>query len=189
MESLLSDIMQFADGLLDHWVAFATGSIPVMILGIWERWKNKPVSFRFYVVVFLALGFVAASFQTWRQEHKTRLELIATRPNTRNADVVEHLQKFYSETSEFHRRGVTLLKAPDDDFNKFVDDTNTWATSTGKWVLNNMGRPAFDRINQPSDSNLSYLGVSQERSNFVMSIAALQENMGRLVENSAWDKR
>jgi hypothetical protein len=34
MGTLFSDMLQFAEGLLDHWVAFATGSAPVMLIGL-----------------------------------------------------------------------------------------------------------------------------------------------------------
>src|ERR1700733_2690331 len=67
------DLWQYIVDLFDHWAAFMTGGIPVAILAIWERWRGRNVSFRFYVVVFLVFGFVAASFQTWREENKARL--------------------------------------------------------------------------------------------------------------------
>jgi hypothetical protein len=60
--SLLFDILQFADGLLEHYAAFVTGSVLVMILGIWERAKNRPVSFRSYIIFVLAFGFVVSTF-------------------------------------------------------------------------------------------------------------------------------
>lgn len=72
-----SDILQFANAILEHWVALVTGSLPVMILGIWERFKNKSVSFRFYAVAFLALGFVISAFQAFNQvSHELKSETI-----------------------------------------------------------------------------------------------------------------
>jgi len=70
---MLSDIWRFLADLLDNWAAFMTGGIPVAVLALWERWQQRPISFRRFAAIFLLFGFAAASFQTWRQEHAERV--------------------------------------------------------------------------------------------------------------------
>jgi hypothetical protein len=69
---MLADIGQYLWDLADNWAAFLTGGIPVAVLVVWERWRSKQSNFRFFVAIFLVFGFVAANFQTWRQEHAAR---------------------------------------------------------------------------------------------------------------------
>ena len=142
VSSLLTDILQFAYGLLDHYAAFVTGSVLVMILGIWERAKNRPVSFRAYIIFVLAFGFVVASFQTWRQEHSERLALGAPQHWERSPETVRHLQKMYAEVSDFNRRAFALKNGSEDDFLELATEVDAWGKENGKWILENMGDAA-----------------------------------------------
>jgi hypothetical protein len=121
-----------------------------MIWAIWERATNRNISFRYYVIVFLVFGFVAASFQTWRQEQKERLTLTTTQPAGRNPDVVQHLRQLYSEASDLHRRALQLINAPDEEFKKLQDEATVFGATSGKWILENMGqasiRPGYAAI-------------------------------------------
>jgi hypothetical protein len=107
--------------------------------------------------------------------------------SARREDIIEHLQKFYSEAADFHRRGVAALNAPDEEFNKLGKEVDLWGTATGKWILEHMGRAALDRVIQTSNSSLSYTGVTRERNNAVMNLRTLQENIGHLIDGRAWD--
>src|SRR5260370_13747777 len=104
MRMFFSDVLQFALDLLEHWVAFATGSSLAMIAGAWEHWKRRAISWRLYVVAFLALGFVAASFQAWRQE---RLESV----HFLGAAIAPQLQKYYVERDHYPRARPGARKA------------------------------------------------------------------------------
>jgi hypothetical protein len=183
---MFADISQFADHLLDHYVAFATGSVPVMILGIYERWKNRPVSFRFYVVVFLAFGFVAAGFQTWREEHAARNAL--EKHWERSPEIVRHLQKMYAEVSEFNRRAYAVISGPDADFQELSKEVHVWSGENGRWILDNMGTAAYYRVIQNS-GQIPQHGDNLERAKLSVVLQIMQQNLGQLVENSAWDKR
>src|SRR5258705_10413191 len=109
MEAFFSDILEFALGLLDHWVAFATGSVPVMIVGAWEHWRGRSVSWRFYVVVFLVFGFTAASFQTWRRDRSEEI-------HSRDAAIVQQLKIYYVDAEKHRRSFQELQMAPDQKY-------------------------------------------------------------------------
>ena len=161
-----------------------------MILAIWERWKNRTVSFRFYVVVFLAFGFVAASFQTWRQEHYERIKAEQTlKPRERDPAVVEQLQKFYSEAATFNRRVLVALQGPDEEFNRIDGEFLVWTNGVDAWIKSNMAPAALDRVGQISPSSQQYVGVSQQRNALAYGTMMIRDNLKALIENPAWDKR
>jgi hypothetical protein len=188
MGPLLSDIVQFADGLLDHWVAFATGSVLVMILGIWERAKNRTASFRFYVVVVLAFGFVVASFQTWRAEHAARVALQASPHWERSPDVARRLQQMYAEVSEFNRRSFAGIDGSNEDFKQLEKDVDSWSQENGKWILDNLGTAAYYRVIKNSGP-LPESTDANHQQRLLVVLQIMQQNIGQLVESSAWDKR
>jgi hypothetical protein len=176
MGAILSDVLQFADGLLEHWVAFATGSVPVMILGFWERWKGRSVSRRFYFVLFLAFGFAAASFQTWRQERSERI-------HSRDAAIILQLQKYYVEAEE-HRRSVAESQtASDQEFDAVKQEADHWSNDLGHWIVDNMGWPAYVQlIKTPQERP-----PPGDRAQLLFMVTMIRDNPEKLIENPAWD--
>jgi hypothetical protein len=73
---MLADIGQYLWDLAEHWAAFMTGGIPAALILIVERLRGKQLPLRAFVM-FLAFGFVAASYQAHNQLsdelRKTRL--------------------------------------------------------------------------------------------------------------------
>jgi hypothetical protein len=179
MAALLSDILQFGLRLLDHWVAFATGSVPVMIVGAWEHWKGRSVSWRFYVVVFLAFGFTAASFQTWRQDRSERTHF-------RDAALVQQLQNYYVEAENQRRSVLEAQRASDQEFQVVKKKAETWAEDVGHWIIETMGWPAYVRLIKVPEEKL---GGRDERAQLLFMITLIRDNLERLIENNAWDKQ
>jgi hypothetical protein len=59
---MLADVGQYLWDLADNWAAFMTGGIPAALILIVERLRRKQLPLRTFVI-FLAFGFVAASYQ------------------------------------------------------------------------------------------------------------------------------
>jgi hypothetical protein len=58
MKDFLIAVWQFAVALLDQWGALMTGGIVIASLALWERRRNKPVSWNVYfslVLVFFSV--------------------------------------------------------------------------------------------------------------------------------------
>jgi hypothetical protein len=187
---MLADVVQFIGDLLDHWVAFGTGSIPVMIIGIWERWRSRNVSFRFYAALFLAFGFTAASFQTWRQEHNARIldEQTILHSKERTATKAK-LQTFYIEIGQMIDAPV-VKDISADDFKKFADATNIKLDAMVRWITENMGQPAAARFLDRSGmvggrySN----AVNDTHNTILMNENRYRQNLLAMIESAAWDK-
>jgi hypothetical protein len=185
-----ADIIQYAWDLLDHWSAFMTGGIPVAILAVWERWRSRNVSFRFYVAIFLGFGFAAASFQTWRQENAGRLLAEQTDISARQRLAKKaELQKFFIEA------GV-LLNTPidraisDQDFKKYSDSVELWINTTGKWIRDNLGDAALAKfLDRSTTTFLMYdASVNTMHNNIINGLVSIRKNLSTLVETNAWDK-
>lgn len=69
------DFLAFVYAVIDNWAAFITGGIPAALFILYERWRNRPVSWRSFFSIFIILGFLAASFSAWREErHKVLVQ-------------------------------------------------------------------------------------------------------------------
>jgi hypothetical protein len=176
MAKFFVDLLQFMDALIDHWVAFVTGSVPALLLGIWEHWKGRSLSWRTYVAVFLVFGFVAASFQTWRAE---RVE----GAHARNPAIVQQLQKFYVEAEEYRR---TIEQATGPARETVQREADEWAEGVGHWIIDNMGMAAYVRLIKLPEGQSKY-GTDESHRTQAM-LALIRDNLEKLIENGAWDK-
>jgi hypothetical protein len=128
------DLLQYIVDLFDHWAAFMTGGIPVALLALWERWRGRNVSFRFYVAVFLIFGFSAASFQTWRAA-KTELTGLQGGTSPANRVAMKNLIGVaISQTDELLKNWDT--KDPD----SFKHEANFWTNRVGYLVEHAYGK-------------------------------------------------
>jgi hypothetical protein len=184
---MFADFSLFITDLLDNWAAFMTGGIPVAILAVWERWRSRNVSFRFYMAIFLGVGFAAASFQTWRQEHAIRIQVEQLAPHSRSASTTQHLQKYYAEASQFQREAAAAANGPEDEFRILETKIDAWSKNTGGWILQNMGEAAYHRVIQ-SESLPNIAAVGNDRVRVQLIMGTIRDNIGRLLENPAWDK-
>jgi hypothetical protein len=188
MATLFSDIVQFADDLLDHYVAFGTGSLPVLVLAFWERWKGRTVSFRLFVVVFLAFGLLAASFETWRFEvvARTNAEKALSSAAKRDTTVIA-LKAFYAEADVLFRESLAV-KTPD-ELKKYDAKADDFSRRLEKWVTENMGAAANARLMRYSmPPNLTFrTAIGQDHSSSIVAIMPMKENIAAIIENSAWD--
>lgn len=187
-----SDIWQYILSLFDHWAAFMTGGIPVALLAVWERWRNRNVTFRLYFGVFLVFGFVAASFQTWNEEHRARIAAEQTSAKTKNHAVEKaQLQKFYMEGGELLQKPITK-ETSDADFKIYENECNAWLNKTIVWIQENMGDAAKARFLDIS-GNLSFSypnAKNEEHAHIISGINNFRKNLQVLiVEFDAWNSK
>lgn len=167
-----------------------TGGVPVAILAVWERWRGRNVSFRFYVAVFLGFGFAAASVQTWREENKARMiaEQTIARAKERTATKAQ-LQTFYIELGQ-----MIDIQVPKDisteDFAKFGAASDLKIGEMASWILKNMGPPAFARfLDRTGMMAVTYpAAVNQIHNTLLMNESRYRQNVLAMIESSAWDK-
>ncbi len=177
MRMFFSDVLQFALDLLEHWVAFATGSSLAMIAGAWEHWRGRAISWRLYIVAFLAFGFVAASFQTWRQE---RFESV----HFRDSSIAQQLQKYYVEAEQYRRAMLEAQRAPDQEFDAVKKEADAWAQDMGHWIIDRMGWAAYTRLIKLPEEKAKLSGRGDwEQSLFTFT--TIRDNLEKLVENPA----
>jgi len=176
-----SDVLQFALDLLEHWVAFATGSSLAMIAGAWEHWRGRAISWRLYIVAFLAFGFVAASFQTWRQE---RFESV----HFRDSSIAQQLQKYYVEAEQYRRSILEAQMAPVEEFEAAKKEADAWAQDMGHWIIDRMGWAAYVRMIRLPEEKAKLSGRG-DREQSLFAFTTIRDNLEKLIENPAWDKQ
>jgi hypothetical protein len=66
----MRDILAYLLALADHWIQLLTGGAITGLLGLYERWKQKPVSIWFYFKGVLTVFFLLASFLAWQEQFK-----------------------------------------------------------------------------------------------------------------------
>jgi hypothetical protein len=187
-----SDIWQYVLDLSDHWAAFMTGGAPVALLALWERWRNRNVSFRFYVAIFLGFGFAAASFQTWRDEYKARVIAEQTVAHSKqHAAEKAQLQKFYTDGGDLLNRNIPK-NINDEDFKKYGDECDAWLNRTVEWIAQNMGEAAKARFLDTASyvTWTSPRAVNQTHGNIINALVNYRKNLQVLiVEFDAWNSK
>ena len=107
----------------------------------------------------------------------------------RNPDTVRRLQKMYAEVSEFNRRAFALMNGPDDEFQKLSNEVDAWSKENRKWILDNMSLAAYYRVIKNPGPLPAQVSGNQKRGELSVVLQIMQQNLGQLVESSAWDKR
>lgn len=160
-----------------------TGGIPAALALVIERLRKAQMPVRTFAVVFLAFGFLAASFASWRNEHVARMAAIN---KGRNPTVVRQLQEYYAEAGSAYVQ-ITSAKT-DKEFNEARKSAEEWATEMGHWVTENMGNGAYVRLIQTPHPPPTVDKVKSERADSAFIFAVIRDNLAMFVENPAWDK-
>jgi hypothetical protein len=71
----MENMLLFVGALVSHWASFFTGGAIVAALAIYERATRRSISWTVYAAIFVAGGFLAASYETWSDEHQKVSEL------------------------------------------------------------------------------------------------------------------
>jgi hypothetical protein len=66
----MSELRLWLSAVIWHWQALVTGGVITAALEIWRRLGGRPLSRKWYIVVFIGGYFVIASFLAWRDEHR-----------------------------------------------------------------------------------------------------------------------
>jgi hypothetical protein len=143
------------------------------------------------ISAFLVCGFLAASFQTWRDENKARIaaEQTNAKANGRAAEKAQ-LQQFYVEGGNLYR--LLPKDISEEDFQKYEDECNRWLNRTVEWIAQNMGEAAKARFLDTA-SAINYTSpnaVNQKHSNIINAIGNYRKNLQvSIAEFDAWDKK
>jgi hypothetical protein len=181
------NLYQYIIDLFDHWAAFMTGGIPVALWVAWERLRSRPISYRAFVA-FLVCGFLAASFQTWRDEYKARdaAERAIALSKDRSAEKAQ-LQKFYTEGGDLLR--LLPKDITEADFKKYNDECDAWLNHVVEWIAMNMGEAAKARF-LDTVSYINYTSpnsVNPTHANIINALSNYRKNLQVLiVEFDAW---
>jgi hypothetical protein len=184
--AMLADIGQYLFDLADNWAAFMTGGIPVAVVAIWERWKGRAIPLRAYFLLFLGVGFAAASFQTWQHEYTARIRAEQATGKGRSAVTVLQLQEFYADAAAFYMQATDAKS--DAEFKQTEKAILEWSDRLGEWVTKNMGSGAYIRLIESTGPPPTIKNVKPERVDLIVTMATIRDNLAKFVETSAWDK-
>jgi hypothetical protein len=92
--SVYGDIGTYLAAVWEHWKLLAGGCALIVLLGLWERHKEKTLDWKLYLIL-LGLLFVWACFLAWRDERNDR-----RKANETNTELVKRLDSLSSP--DFH---------------------------------------------------------------------------------------
>jgi hypothetical protein len=175
--------MSFADfvlSILAHWGALMTGGAIIAFLGLWERWRSKPLSWALYK--WIAVLFVLfAVFLAWNDEHSKVIAL------TKRDPIKQQLRMFYAE-------GEKLAEGPPSReqgaYKKYQADIRAWQAKVVKWLDEDMALGASSKFKEyrthlPTGG---YEGADQQEIWDRNYISALCANLDEMIKSDAWDK-
>ncbi len=162
-----------------------TGGIPAAIFLLAERIRKKQFEWRAFFIVFIVIGFFAASFQTWRDEyaHKSAAEAIREQH-------VAMLKQFYAETNDLWREVYSIPQnISPEDYKKLIDKADTLSRRLEDWVRTNMGPGANAHLLRiPTAPGPTYSSaISKNHNSELNALASTKQAIEDLITNPAWD--
>jgi hypothetical protein len=129
---LMNEIVVFIWAILSHWGELSTGGIIVASVGVFERWRNRPIPWRLSVCLMAAF-LLGAIFMAWQDEYRknqglaartSQLDRTSQDKDRRIADLQSKLETLTLQATQTghdaeHRREVRK------DVGKFLAEGNT----------------------------------------------------------------
>jgi len=109
--------------------------------------------------------------------------------NIKRRKLIEILQEFYVVVGPIITRPLPA-DISETDFNKYMEEANTWINNCANWIGENMGVPARERfLDRTGMLNMtSASAVNVAHNNVIQNLTRLRQNLLVLVESGAWDK-
>ena len=133
--------------------------------------------------LWLCIGIVAAYFLSWW--------LTSIEPRSRRSQIQAGLKPHYEA---INRWGLAIKHtANEDELTKFTPDLEAVLTEAGNWILDNMGRAAFEKFKIPRVGSLIWTWpgqspvAAQKRSNIICLNEARLEVLSEFLRYDAWD--
>jgi hypothetical protein len=155
-----------------------------------ERWpatKRKP-----FEIWIMAIGVLLAGFFAWKDEHalrvaaETQVTTLQTqlRQKKDRASIKEQLKNFFVTSNDIFFRQLPK-DISNEDFQKFVADSNRWFNETAQWIYANLGPAAAAKfadiggilpINWDRAANPTHNGI-------INSMTKYRSNLQNLIGN------
>jgi hypothetical protein len=178
-----SGLLDFARAMLAGWFTRMSGplSVPAAALALWV--DNNAAKYLFGVTAFVCLW--ATAYLVWKAEHDKVIQLKKRRSRT-----TAKLQEFYASAAPIIERSLSK-EISKTDFNKYIEEAQTWTTNCKNWIDQNMGSPAKARFLDRTDMLLTSVpgAVNEEHINIVRNLTRWSQNLLILIESGGvWDK-
>jgi hypothetical protein len=99
------------------------------------------------------------------------------------------LHEFYAGVGPIIERSLPK-NIPEDDFNKYVDEADVWATQCAEWIYDNIGFAASERFKDKTGMSHGWImgAVNEGHSNVIRILTRYRKNLLELIENyHAWN--
>jgi hypothetical protein len=187
----------FLSAVASNWGTLVTGGALIGMLGVFERWRNRPLSWRAYRWIAAGAVFVACYF-SWLAEHDARnvterdLKAAQDKSTDRQLSNIKlvQLQKFYGEAGPIIEANLPK-DISTEDFEKWVTTAQAWADTTANWIDENLGPAAVARFTDRSGAlTFSYSGAANPKHEAMINgLTQLRKNLATIIESRAWDAR
>jgi hypothetical protein len=109
--------------------------------------------------------------------------------NVKRKQIVEQLQKFYTESTPILNADLPKNISAE-DFAKYQAVYNSWVVRCSGWIQQNMGEPARDRfLDYGSGFSFNWdRAVNPQHNNIINLMGSYRKNLTTLIETNAWDK-
>lgn len=179
----------------EFWIArCCVGMAALIFIGvaiIWIVMMGWPSLARVLIAAVLgALSLVGFS-EAFRLINGREATLLA-----KSSAVVDRRAEIRAKLQEFYIEAGSLLDANipkgigDEEFKKYSDGADLWATNTANWIGTNLGPAARAKfLDRSSAPFLMYNAAANEKHNTIINaLTAFRKNLSTLIETSAWDK-
>ncbi len=191
----MSSTLSFLYAVGSNWGALVTGGVLIGILGVFERWRNRPLSWRAYRWIAAGAVFVACYF-AWLAEHDARFS--AEHDLRVSQDKLTHqqldnqklaqLQSLYAEVGPIIEANLPK-DISTEDFEKWAAAAQNWADTTANWINANLGVAAAARFTDRSGAlTFSYSrAVNSKHEAILNGLTQLRKNLTTIIESRSWD--
>jgi len=159
--------------------------------GLLSLLSNPKFGFGLFGAIVIS-RILCAPYWIWKDDQKTiaalREDHTAERQR-RNRNIAK-LQDFYASCALIIERSYPK-DISEDDFNKYIDEAQTWTTNCANWIDKNMGSPAKARFLDRANMLMAFVpgAVNETHINIVRNLTRWSQNLLELIQNyDAWGK-
>lgn len=102
---------------------------------------------------------------------------------------VRRLKEFYAEVDSIINAKLPKETTSQDDFAKYCQKANVWASDCANWVKSEMGELAQARfLDRSNMQDVSIIGAyNRQHGTVVQNLSRFKSNLRSMIENPAWD--
>lgn len=191
----MGSFLSFLIAVASNWGTLVTGGVLIGLLGVFERWRNRPLAWRAYRWIAAGAVFVACYF-AWSTEHDAR---VLAEHNLKAAEAkladrqlsnerLAQLQSFYEEVGPIIEANLPKDISAE-DFDKWASTGQTWADTTATWIKENLGAAAAARFTDRTGAlTFSYeRAINPKHNAMINALTQLIKNLAALIETRSWD--